>query len=150
MIGDAKADWRGHDGEVPQRDRTGAKVLPDGTKVAPMQGRIVKGPEYLTVFDGPTGKALATAPYDPPRYPGGNPTTAQLTESWGDGYANRSDRFLAGVAYLDGHLPSMVFGRGYYARTAIAAWDWRDGKLTQRWLFDSSCLLYTSPSPRDS
>uniref|UniRef100_UPI0035C6A903 rhamnogalacturonan lyase n=2 Tax=Sphingobium yanoikuyae TaxID=13690 RepID=UPI0035C6A903 len=138
VIGDARADWRGHDGEVPQRDRTGAKVLPDGTKVAPMQGRIVKGPEYLTVFDGLTGKALATAPYDPPRYPGGNPTTAQLTESWGDGYANRSDRFLAGVAYLDGHLPSMVFGRGYYARTAIAAWDWRDGKLTQRWLFDSS------------
>ncbi|WP_260927901.1 rhamnogalacturonan lyase [Novosphingobium sp. 9] len=137
-IGDAKADWRSHDGEVAQRDRTGAKVLADGTMVAQMKGRIVRGPEYLTVFEGLTGKALATAPYDPPRYPGGNPTPEQLAASWGDGYANRSDRFLAGVAYLDGHLPSMVFGRGYYARTALAAWDWRGGKLTERWLFDSA------------
>jgi rhamnogalacturonan endolyase len=138
VIGDASADWRSSGGEVPQQDKTGAKVLPDGTKVAPMQGRIVKGPEYLTVFEGLTGKALATAPYDPPRYPGGNPTPEQLAATWGDGYANRSDRYLAGVAYLDGKLPSMVFGRGYYARTALAAWDWRGGKLTQRWLFDSS------------
>ncbi len=137
-IGDPTADWRSSGGEVPQPDRTGAKVLADGTKVAPMQGRIVKGPEYLTVFEGLTGKALATAPYDPPRFPGGNPTPEQLAASWGDGYANRSDRYLAGVAYLDGRLPSMVFGRGYYARTALAAWDWRGGKLTQRWLFDSS------------
>jgi rhamnogalacturonan endolyase len=138
VIGDAQADWRSHAGEVPQPDRTGAKLLPDGTKVAPLQGRILKGPEYLTVFDGRTGRALATAPYDPPRYPGGNPTFDQMRDTWGDGYANRSDRFLAGVAYLDGQHPSMIFGRGYYARTAIAAWDFRDGKLAERWLFDSA------------
>lgn len=138
VVGDPAADWRSHGGEVPQADKTGAKILPDGTKVADMQGRIVKGPEYLTVFDGQTGAALATAPYDPPRYPGGNPTPEEMAKSWGDGYANRSDRFLAGVAYLDGKLPSMVFGRGYYARTALAAWDWRGGKLTPRWLFDSA------------
>ncbi|MEH3158989.1 MAG: rhamnogalacturonan lyase [Sphingomonas taxi] len=138
VIGDAQADWRGAEGEVPQPDRTGAKVLADGTRVAPLQGRILKGPEYLTVFDGRTGAALATAPYDPPRYPGGNPSFEQLRDTWGDGYANRSDRFLAGVAYLDGKMPSMIFGRGYYARTAIAAWDYRGGKLTKRWLFDSA------------
>ncbi|MGN6375724.1 MAG: rhamnogalacturonan lyase [Sphingomonas sp.] len=137
-IGDPHADWRSKDGAVPQRDHTGARVLADGTMVAPMQGRIVKGPEYLTVFDGRTGAALATAPYDPPRYPGGNPTPEQLAKTWGDGYANRSDRFLAGVAYLDGQHPSMIFGRGYYTRTAIAAWDYRKGKLTERWLFDSA------------
>jgi rhamnogalacturonan endolyase len=138
VIGDAKADWRSHGGEVPQPDRTGAKLLADGTKVAPLKGRILKGPEYLTVFDGRTGRALATAPYDPPRYPGGNPTFEQLRDTWGDGYANRADRFLAGTAYLDGRHPSMIFGRGYYARTAIAAWDYRGGKLTERWLFDSA------------
>ncbi len=137
-IGDANADWRGHEGEVPQPDRTGAKVLANGTKVAPLQGRILKGPEYLTVFDGRTGRALATAPYDPPRYPGGNPTFEQLRDTWGDGYANRSDRFLAGTAYLDGRHPSMVFGRGYYERTVVAAWDYRGGKLTKRWTFDSA------------
>nr|WP_268739758.1 rhamnogalacturonan lyase [Novosphingobium organovorum] len=138
VLGDPAADWRSHGGEVAQRDRTGARVKPDGTMVAPMEGRIVRGPETLTVFDGASGRALASVPYDPPRYPGGNPTPGELAQSWGDGYANRSDRFLAGVAYLDGVHPSMVFGRGYYARTALAAWDWRGGKLTERWLFDSA------------
>ncbi|WP_182466788.1 rhamnogalacturonan lyase [Sphingomonas gilva] len=135
VIGDADADWRGGEGEVPQADRTGSKTLADGTRVAPLQGRILRGPEYLTVFDGRTGRALATAPYAPPR---GAETTEALTALWGDGYGNRSDRYLAGVAYLDGKRPSLVFGRGYYARSTIAAWDWRDGKLTRRWLFDSA------------
>jgi len=139
VIGDAKADWRSKSGEVPQADRTGARTLPDGRRVADMTGRIVRGPEYMTVFEGATGRALATAAYSPPRDPRtSDPTPEQMTALWGDGYANRSDRFLAGVAYLDGKLPSAVFARGYYARTTVAAWDWRGGKLTQRWLFDSA------------
>ena len=55
MLGDPNADWRGKDGEVPQADRTGAVTKADGTKVASLTGRILKGPEYLTVFDGLTG-----------------------------------------------------------------------------------------------
>jgi rhamnogalacturonan endolyase len=54
-----------------------------------------------------------------------------------DNTGGRSDRFTACVAYLDGRLPSAVFVRGWYGRSALAAWDWRNGKLTQRWLFDS-------------
>ncbi|MFZ0268269.1 rhamnogalacturonan lyase [Caulobacter sp.] len=139
VLGDPNIDWRESGGERPQGDKTGATVLPDGTKVAKVQGRILKGPEYLTVFDGLTGKALASAPYSPPRDPRTDaPTTAQMTQIWGDGYANRSDRFLAGTAYLDGRRPSLIFARGYYGRSTLAAWDWRDGKLTQRWLFDSA------------
>ncbi|WP_304438990.1 rhamnogalacturonan lyase [Caulobacter sp. Root655] len=139
MLGDPNADWRGKDGEVPQADRTGAVTKADGTKVASLTGRILKGPEYLTVFDGLTGKALASAPYSPPRDPRTDaPTTEQMTQVWGDGYANRSDRFLAATAYLDGQRPSLIFARGYYGRTTLAAWDWRDGKLTRRWLFDSA------------
>ncbi|MEO7318843.1 MAG: hypothetical protein ABIZ56_07640, partial [Chthoniobacteraceae bacterium] len=56
---------------------------------------------------------------------------------WGDAYGNRVDRFLACVAYLDGKRPSLVMCRGYYTRSVLAAWDWRDGKLTQRWVFDT-------------
>jgi rhamnogalacturonan endolyase len=137
VIGDANADWRSTTGEVPQADRTGAVTRSDGSKIAPLVGRILRGPEYLTVFDGRTGRALATTNYVPPRDASLEPTTEQLTQTWGDGYANRSDRFLAGVAYLDGQRPSIVMARGYYARTTLAAWDWRDGKLTQRWFFDS-------------
>jgi rhamnogalacturonan endolyase len=92
-------------------------------------GYILSGPEFLTVFNGQTGAILATTNYVPARGTVGD---------WGDTYGNRVDRFLAGVAYLDGQRPSAIFSRGYYTRTVIAAWDWRNGALTQRWVFDSN------------
>ena len=92
-------------------------------------GYILAGPEFLTVFNGQTGAVLATTNYVPAR---GN------VGDWGDTYGNRVDRFLAGVAYLDGQRPSAIFSRGYYTRAVIAAWDWRNGQLTQRWVFDSN------------
>jgi rhamnogalacturonan endolyase len=91
-------------------------------------GYILTGPEYITVFEGATGKELATADYWPAR---------GTVSSWGDNYGNRVDRFNAAVAYLDGERPSAVFERGYYTRLTMAAWDWRDGQLTRRWTFDS-------------
>lgn len=45
---------------------------------------------------------------------------------------------MAGVAYLAGERPSFVMARGYYTRTVLAANNWRDGKLTQEWVFDSN------------
>ncbi|WP_434084220.1 rhamnogalacturonan lyase [Fodinibius salsisoli] len=102
------------------------------------EGYILEGPEYLTVFDGQTGAALATTDYIPPRHPETlTPTRDQLDKIWGDGYGNRMDRFLAGVAYLDGERPSLIMTRGYYTRSVLAAWNWRDGKLTHQWTFDS-------------
>ncbi len=92
-------------------------------------GYILSGPEYLTVFEGRTGAILATTNYVPAR---GN------VGAWGDTYGNRVDRFLAGVAYLDGQRPSLIFSRGYYTRAVIVAWDYRNGALTQRWVFDSN------------
>ena len=92
-------------------------------------GRILTGPEFITVFNGQTGAAMATANYTPARGTVGD---------WGDAYGNRVDRFTACVAYLDGTRPSAVFGRGYYTRLVRSAWDWRNGALTQRWIFDSN------------
>lgn len=101
-------------------------------------GRILSGPEYLTVFAGLTGAALATTKYIPGRHPDTeNPSGDQLKAAWGDNYGNRVDRFLACIAYLDGVNPSVVMCRGYYTKTVLAAWDWRGGKLTSRWVFDS-------------
>ncbi len=91
-------------------------------------GYVLAGPEYLTIFDGLTGAALATTDYIPPR---GD------VAAWGDSNGNRVDRFLACVAYLDGVRPSLVMCRGYYTRAVLAAWNWRDGKLTHVWTFDS-------------
>ncbi len=113
------------------------KVIGDSTKhYANAQGRILDGPEYLTIFNGRTGAAMETTNYLPTR---GN------IGGWGgrggnggnDNSGNRVDRFLACVAYLDGVHPSVVMCRGYYGRTVLAAWDWRGGKLTSRWVFDT-------------
>jgi rhamnogalacturonan endolyase len=99
-------------------------------------GKTIAGPEFLTVFNGQTGAAMSTVPYVPTRYP---------LDGWGgnggnggnDTGGNRVDRFLAGVAYLDGQRPSVIMARGYYGRSVLVAWDWRNGQLTQRWIFDS-------------
>ena len=125
--GDGKAELacKTADGTV---DGTG-KVIGDASKSwVNDKGYILDGPEFLTVFEGKTGKALATTGYVPAR---------GKVEDWGDGYGNRVDRFLACVAYLDGKQPSLVFCRGYYTRTVLAAWDWRNKKLSPRWVFDS-------------
>jgi rhamnogalacturonan endolyase len=106
IIGDSKAEW--------VNDR----------------GKIVNGPEFLTIFNGETGEALKTVDYVPGR---GDQC------KWGNNECNgnRVDRFLACIAYLDGTRPSLVMCRGYYGRLTICAWDWRNGDLTQRWFFDS-------------
>jgi rhamnogalacturonan endolyase len=92
-------------------------------------GYILTGPEYFTMFNGQTGKAMSTVNYVPAR---------GTVSSWGDSYGNRVDRFLAGTAYLDGVHPSVIMARGYYTRTVIAAWDFKNGALTQRWVFDTN------------
>ncbi|WP_347978821.1 rhamnogalacturonan lyase [Microbacterium sp. ProA8] len=107
------------------------------------EGFIVDGPEYLTVFDSATGEELETVRYEPGRDDDGL--------LWGD-YAmariepgNRVDRFLAGVAYLDGTHPSAVFARGYYTRSTIAAYDWDGEHLSTRWFVDSGHVPMTNP-----
>lgn len=109
-IGDPTQDWRCHE----RNNRL---------------GHILDGPEYLSVFDGLTGRMLKTTDYLPAR---GD------IAAWGDNYGNRVDRFLAGVGYLDGIHPSALFCRGYYTRTVIVAWDWDGKDLTPHWVFDTA------------
>jgi uncharacterized repeat protein (TIGR02543 family) len=99
------------------------------TIYANADGFVLDGPEYLSVFEGATGRLLASAPYEPPR---GN------VVAWGDRTGNRADRFLAAVAYLDGVHPSAVMCRGYYTRTTLCAYDWNGTSLIKRWLFDTN------------
>ena len=128
VIGDANKDYR-------------SLIVPtDGIQVLATNdaryGKVLAGPEFFTIFDGLTGAARATTDYIPSRDP---------IDGWGgiggngnnDNNGNRGDRMLAAVAYLDGRLPSVIMARGYYGRTVLAAWDWRNGQLTSRWVFDS-------------
>ncbi len=106
------------------------KVIGDGSKdYRSSNGYVLNGPEYLTIFNGQTGAAMDTINYNPAR---------GSVDSWGDKYGNRVDRFLAGVAYLDGKKPSVVMCRGYYTRAVLVAYDWNGSKLSQRWIFDST------------
>ena len=118
VIGDSLVDWRNK------------------------SGRILEGPEYVTVFNGLTGEAMDTKPYIPAR---GN------VRDWGDDRGNRSERYLAAVGYLgevkgekgkkvkdEKRVASALFCRGYYTRTVIAAWDWDGKELSSRWVFDTN------------
>lgn len=137
LDGDGKAELacKTADGTI---DGAG-KCIGDSTKDwRDSRGYILKGPEFLTVFDGLTGAELSTVKYIPGRHPEQeNPAPQEMAAVWGDGRGNRMDRFLAGVAYLDGKNASLIMCRGYYTRSVIAAWDFKDKKLTPRWIFDS-------------
>ncbi|WP_071885486.1 rhamnogalacturonan lyase family protein [Rufibacter tibetensis] len=125
--GDGKAEiiLKTADGTV---DGTG-KVMGDANvDYRNSGGWVQQGPEYLTVFNGLTGAAMATTDYQPAR---------GKVSDWGDNYGNRQDRFVSAVAYLDGTRPSLIVGRGYYDKLVRAAYDYRNGELTLRWIFDS-------------
>jgi len=106
VIGNADADWRDD-----------------------YSWRIMSGPEYLSVFNGLTGEAMATVDYIPER---GEPM------GWGDRRGNRSERYLAAVGYLDGRRASAIFCRGYYTRSVLAAWNWDGKELKSHWTFDTN------------
>ena len=134
LDGDGKAEivMKTADGTIDGK----GKVIGDSTAFWVNEfGHINAGPEYLTVFSGETGEALYTTDYVPERGAAG---------LWGDLKSNRSERYLACVAYLGNTsakngklLPSVVMCRGYYTRVAIVAWDWDGRELKQRWFFDS-------------
>ncbi|TCN01829.1 hypothetical protein EV294_1011290 [Paenibacillus sp. BK033] len=112
-------------------------------KLREFEGFIVDGPEYLTVFEGETGKELETIPFKTLREDDGL--------LWGD-YAmsriepaNRVDRFLAGVAYLDGQNPYAVFARGYYTRSTLVSYGWDGHHLKENWYVDSGWTPMTNP-----
>ena len=102
-------------------------------------GRILTGPEFLTVFDGQTGAAIHTIWYNPDRAFGVNAKNPNpsYNSGWGDNTGNRGERFNACVAYLDGLHPTAVFNRGYYTRTYLWAVDFDGTKLVHRWLHAS-------------
>ena len=103
-------------------------------------GYVLTGPEYLTVFDGVSGKELSTINFLVPR---------GTVSSWGDNYGNRVDRFNGGVAFVSDTgsgkgatgRPSIIQGRGYYTRLTVSAYNWRSSALSKNWVYDSVTSL---------
>lgn len=127
LDGDGKAEvvCKTSDGTM---DGQGASVGSPAVDYRNLSGCILSGPEYLTVFQGKTGKGLYSTDYKPARE---NPS------DWGDESLNNGDRFLSCIAYLDGVHPSLVTCRGYLGRMALVAYDFDGSKLKTRWTFDS-------------
>lgn len=92
------------------------------------RGKQDHGSEYITVFDGTTGAELATIPY--------HTDYAAGLSYWGDDQQNRSERYLAAIAWLDGadKNPCPIFARGYYSGAFVAAYDWDGVNLKERWV----------------
>lgn len=139
----AVADFDG-DGRAEMAIKTGeGTVFGDGVEIGDTDGDgktdyrteganyIGSGPEFFSIIDGETGAELARADF----------IKRGKSEDWGDNYFKRAHSLRVGVASFDGELPSVVLGRGVYAKSVIEAWDWRDGQLTKRWKFDTDSNL---------
>ena len=130
-------------------------------------GHVLSGPEYLTVFDGQTGQAVHTTWYLPGRTGTGSklPSGRDNEEGgadlgkvvdyptksfWGDNYGNRSERYLAAVAHVNGaDKPACgIFCRGYYTRAYVWAVSFDGTRLHTEWLHCSpnatQWLVYAS------
>ncbi len=114
-------------------------------------GHVLQGAEYLTVFDGLSGRAIHTTWYLPGRAGTGNGDNENGSELgkvsafpsssgfWGDSYGGRSERYLAAVAYVNGadQPACAVFSRGYYTRAYVWAVSFDGTRLHTEWLHAS-------------
>lgn len=92
-------------------------------------GKNMDGPEFLTIFNGETGAAMQTVNYDPP--------INYKNINWGDGFDNRSGRYNATIAYLDGTNPYAVFNRGIYTYAFYTAYKWDGENLIRYWFSEN-------------
>ncbi len=112
-------------------------ITTNATDFRNSNGHILKGEEFLTIFNGQTGAAMQTVWYWPNMGRSAASGSTNVAYSWtGDSYGNRGHRYNACVAYLDGldKLPSIVMQRGYYTEAFFWAVDWDGTNLSTRWL----------------
>ena len=117
----------------------------DTTDYRNSDGYILSGPEYLTVFNGATGKEMATVNFTQGR---------GTVSAWGDSYGNRVDRFLSSAAFVSdtgsatatSGKPAILMARGYYTRATVTAYTWRSNTLTMLWEYDSGSSTSTTSS----
>ena len=106
------------------------------TKTAPLtpdyrdaSGRVMKGPEWLTVIDGLTGRELAKAPW-----------VERGIADPVDDYNHFSSRNQIALAYLDGKTPCIIVERGTYGHMVVDAYKFEGGKLARLWRFDNKFM----------
>lgn len=96
------------------------KTAPIGIRDA--DGAVYEGEEWISIWDGMTGKEITKANWP------------QRTERLGN--YNRQNRNQLGIAYLDGKTPCLIVGRGTYKAMFVDAYQFTDGQLTKLWSWD--------------
>lgn len=89
-------------------------------------GRVRSGEEFVTMFDGLTGKPLAKAPW-PSR-------EGFVGKDGGYSYFSRNQ---LGIAYLDGKTPCLIVARGTYNLMKVVAYQFHQNKLEELWRWDN-------------
>lgn len=94
---------------------------------------MIDGPEFISMYDGRTGKEISRVDYierDP-------------ISQWGLSgmnnaqYGHRADKCMLTPAYLNGTTPSLVVSRGIYHKIILEAWSFRNGTFSNEWTFNT-------------
>ncbi|MFQ6097414.1 MAG: carbohydrate binding domain-containing protein [Armatimonadota bacterium] len=110
LDGDGKAEVAVKTGEGDPRDE---------------DGRVRSGPEYLSIWDGMTGREKTRVEW---------PSREGFTGSAGYNFASRNQ---LGIAYLDGKTPCLLVARGTYTTMKLVAYQYRHGRLKRLWSWDN-------------
>ena len=104
----------------------------DHTKILKRKSSLMEDPAFITVFDGETGRELATTLFWPPLGP-----EEEMQKVWGDDRGHRSNSIKGAVLYHKDLGPLVVYSRGIYTRVAMGAYTFDGKELKQVWTFDS-------------
>lgn len=86
-------------------------------------------PSFLSIIDGLTGAEKARTDYIP---------TGPNSADWGDNYWKRAGSIRIGVGHFTGTHPQILICRGIYGKSVLEAWDFKGGKLTRLWNFNTA------------
>lgn len=105
------------------------KSAPTDADYRDPDGRVYKGPEYLSVLDGLTGEERAKTPW----IPRGSPDPVE-------DYNHFNSRNQMALAYLDGRTPCLIMERGTYGNLVVEAYCLAGASLKRVWRFSNEFL----------
>ncbi len=106
-----------------------AKTAPLTPDYRDPDGRVMEGPEFLTVLDGLTGKVRAQVPW----IPRGSPDPVY-------DYNHYNSRNQIALACLDGKTPCVIMERGTYNKMIVDAYRFTGDKLERVWRFNNEFM----------
>ena len=106
-----------------------AKTAPLEPDFRDPDGRVQRGPEYLTVIDGLTGRDICSTPW-----------IARTAPDHVDDYNHFASRNQIALAHLDGKTPCVIMERGTYGKMIVDAYCLRDRKLERVWCWNNEFL----------